>query len=98
MTTKKLVLHLLQSLARSSHTTPRSEAHEFSLLGALLPLHVDNLREFEIGRIGSEQTKGLGVRRGQADLGVDVEQALSATRRPNNRGAVGFIMFEVVAG
>lgn len=40
----------------------------------------------------------LGVSGGQADLRVDVQQiALAAAGRHNSRGAVGLIVFEVIA-
>jgi hypothetical protein len=68
------------------------------LLGALLPLHVHDLGELEIGRVGGEQTSGAAVGAGKADLRVDVEQAAGAAGRPDDRCAVGLVMLGVVAG
>lgn len=53
--------------------------------------------ELEISRIGGQETLGGGVGGGQADLGVDVEHALGAAWRPDDRSAVGLVMLEVVA-
>lgn len=67
-----------------------------ALLGALLPLDVHNLGELEIGGIGGEET-GRGARAGEADLRVDVEHAVGAAGRPDNRCAIGLVVLEVVA-
>ena len=66
-------------------------------LRALLPCDVHNLGELEIGGIGGEDALGGGVGRGQADLGVDVEHALSTTWRPNNRSAVSLVRLAVIS-
>jgi hypothetical protein len=46
-----------------------------NLFGALLPLDIHDLGEFEIGRVGGEQTGGRCVGAAQADLRVDVEHS-----------------------
>jgi hypothetical protein len=71
----------------------------YLLLGrcALLPLHVHDLGELEISRVGGEQTSSAGVGAGQADLRVDVEHAVCAAGGPDNRGAVSLVVLEVVA-
>lgn len=67
--------------------------------GALLPLHVDNLPELEVGGVGREQTSSLRVCGCQPDLRVNVQQvALAAARRHDDRRAIGFVVFEVVSG
>jgi hypothetical protein len=77
--------------ARGTTDTP-------GLLVALLPLHVHDLLELQIRRVGRQQACGLGVRAGQADLAVDVEQvALAAAGRHDGRRAVGLVVLEVVA-
>ena len=53
--------------------------------------------KLEIGRVGGEETSGAGVGGGQADLRVDVEHAVGAAWRPHDRGAVCFVVLEVVA-
>jgi hypothetical protein len=55
------------------------------------------LSEFEIGRVSGEQTSGAGVAAGQADLRVDVEHAVGAAWRPDDRCAVGLVVLEVIA-
>lgn len=52
--------------------------------------------ELEISRVGGEQTSGGAVGGTQADLRVDVEHARSATWGPDDRGAVGLIVLEVI--
>lgn len=60
-------------------------AVRLTALSALLPLHVNHLLELEVGRVGGEQTGGLGVGGSQADLRVYVEHvALAATWRHDN--------------
>lgn len=87
---------------RPSHTDPASpvlwpaSTAISHLRGALLPLHVHNLGEFKIGRVGGEETSGSVVGGGQADLRVDVEHARGAAGRPDNRRAVGSVVLEVV--
>lgn len=63
---------------------------------ALLPLDVHDLSELEVGGVGGEETRGRGVGAGQADLGVDVEQAVLAARRPNNGRAVRLVVLGVI--
>lgn len=67
------------------------------LLVALLPLYVHDLGELEIGRVRGEEAIGRRVGGSHADLGVDVEHAFRTAGRPDNRGAVSFIMLKVVA-
>lgn len=52
--------------------------------------------ELEIGRVGREQTGGLGVSRGEAHLRVDVEQARGTAGGPDGRNGVGGVVLEVV--
>lgn len=73
------------------------EGLRLTTAGALLPLHVNDLLELEVGGVGGEQTGSLRVGGGQADLGVDVQQvALAAARRHHNGSAVRLIVLEVI--
>lgn len=76
----------------------RPISREASLLSALLPLYIHDLSELEISRVGGEQASRLRVAGTEADLGVDVEHAISSARRPDDRGAVGLVVLEVIAG
>lgn len=67
------------------------------LLGALLPLEVVNLGELEIGRVNGEQGS-LRARGRDADLGVDVQQALLAARRPDGALDAELVRLEIVVG
>ena len=62
-----------------------------------MPLHVHDLGELEVRGVGCEQAGSAGVGAGQADLRVDVQHAVCATRSPDDRRAVGFVVLEVVA-
>jgi hypothetical protein len=55
------------------------------------------LGKLEIGGVGGEQTRSAAVGAGQANLRVDVEHAVCAAGRPDDRGAVGLVVLEVVA-
>lgn len=66
------------------------------LFFALLPLDVRDLLELEVGRVGGEKTGCGGIGCREADLGVDVEKAVSAAGGPDGRRAVGFVVLEVV--
>ena len=68
------------------------------LFVALLPLNVHDLGELEISRVSGEQAGGCRGGAGQADLGVDVEHALRAAWRPDDRCAVCLVVLEVVTG
>jgi hypothetical protein len=57
---------------------------------------VDDLAEAGIEGVAGEQTSGVGVGADQADLGVDVQSAVLAARRPNDGGAVSLIVEDVV--
>lgn len=82
----------------SCDSTPDSfGALSLHLLLALLPLYVRDLSELEISRIRGEQAGRLGIGRRQADLGVDVEHAAGAARRPDGGGGVGGVMLQVIA-
>jgi len=52
------------------------------------------LSELEISRVGGEETSASATK---ADLGVDVEHAVGAAWRPDDRSAVGLVVLEVVA-
>lgn len=70
--------------------------HRFGLGSALLPLHVHDLCEFEIGRIRGEQASSRRVGARQANLRIDVEHTGLAAGGPHNRRVVGFVVLEVV--
>lgn len=71
---------------------------ERSLFCALLPLYVHDLGELEVSGVGGEETGSFGSTAGvlEADLGVDVEVTCGTARRPDDRGAVGLVVLEVI--
>ena len=63
---------------------------------ALLPVDVDDLLEAAVNGIRGQQTLGILIGAGQADLGVDVHRAIGTARRPDNGRHVGLVVHQVI--
>ena len=61
-------------------------------------MYVHDLRELEIRGVGGEQTSGGGIACSEADLRVNIEQALSSAWRPDDGHVVSLVVLKVVAG
>jgi hypothetical protein len=65
---------------------------------ALAPLEMEFLSEFEIFRVGCQETISIGIGFCQVDLRVDVERIVISTRRPDERSNIKVLGDLIVLG